>query len=392
MNHAEGAMDLEGKIQGKRWGGTRVKRALGILLVLYFIVIMLTSPAQSIEAARRALLLCGNALIPSLFPFFVFSSLLIQFGFARVLAKPMAHIMHPLFGVSGSGALCFVLGILSGYPLGASCVCDLYREGGITKQEAEKLLAFCNNSGPLFIIGSVGTAMYFNQTIGIMLYIVHILSAVSVGILLGCFGRKKSGGQTAPPRSTITAKPLGVILKDAVVGAVNNMLLVCGFTILFAVIIASVTNYLPSGVGAVLGSGFLEISTGVQNASTAVLGLTERLVLTSAILGFAGLSVHFQVMGIVSKTDLGMQSYWLGKTLQAVIAAAFMAVALHNFPLDVSAVSYYMYPIRPSELIDFHTALKLSLLYIGSASFIILLLWVFEKIWAWQERTKNKRG
>lgn len=382
---------MEGKINEKKRGGTRVKKAVGILFVLYFIAVMLTNPAQSIEAAKRALLLCGNALIPSLFPFFVFSSLLIQFGFARVLAKPMAHIMHPLFGVSGSGALCFILGILSGYPLGASCVCDLYREGGITKHEAEKLLAFCNNSGPLFIIGSVGAAMFFNQTIGIMLYVVHILSAISVGIILGCFGRKKGGKEAAQPRSTINAKPIGVILKDAVVGAVNNMLLVCGFTILFAVIISAVAGYLPAGVGAVLGSGLLEISTGVYNASAAALGLSERLILTSAIIGFAGLSVHFQVMGIVSKTDLRIKPYLIGKALQAVIAAAFMAVALHNFPLDVSAVSYYMYPIRPSELIDFHTALKLSLLYIGSASFVILLLWVFEKIWAWQEKTKNKR-
>lgn len=370
---------------------SKIKKAAGIAAVLYFIAVMLLNPSESIQAAKNALALCGNALIPSLFPFFVFSSLLIQFGFARVLAKPMSHIMRPLFGVSGSGALCFILGVLSGYPLGASCVCDLYREGGLKKSEAEKLLAFCNNSGPLFIIGSVGAAMYFNETVGLILYTVHILSAVSVGIILGCFGRGKSGERTAAPQSVIRAKPLGVILKDAVVGAVNNMLLVCGFTVLFAVIISSLSGFFPAGVGTVIGSGVLEISTGVFNASHAALSLDIRLILTSAIIGFAGLSVHFQVMGIVSKTDLRTTQYFIGKLLQAVIAAAYTAVALCVVPLDVSAVSYYMYPIHAYELIDFAAAVKLSVLYMASAAFIILLLWLFEKIWTWQESMKYKK-
>lgn len=127
------------------------------------------------------------------------------------------------------------------------CVRPLPR-GRLKKSEAEKLLAFCNNSGPLFIIGSVGAAMYFNETVGLILYAVHILSAVSVGIILGCFGRGKSGERTAAPQSVIRAKPLGVILKDAVVGAVNNMLLVCGFTVLFAVIISSLSGFFPAGL------------------------------------------------------------------------------------------------------------------------------------------------
>lgn len=174
-------------------------------------------------------------------------------------------------------------------------------------------------------------------------------------------------------------------------GAVNNLLLVCGFTVLFAVIISSLSGFFPAGIGAVIGSGVLEISTGVFNASHAALSLDIRLILTSAIIGFAGLSVHFQVMGIVSKTDLRTTQYFIGKLLQAVIAAAYTAVALCVVPLDVSTVSYYMYPIHDYELIDFAAAVKLSVLYMASAAFIILLLWLFEKIWTWQESMKYKK-
>ena len=90
---------------------SKIKKAAGIAAVLYLIAVMLLNPSESIQAAKKRTRFMHNALIPSLFPFFVFSSLLIQFGFARMLAKPMSHIMRPLFGVSGSGALCFILGI-----------------------------------------------------------------------------------------------------------------------------------------------------------------------------------------------------------------------------------------------------------------------------------------
>ena len=85
--------------------------------------------------------------------------------------------MKPLFGVGEAGAAAFILGIVSGYPLGAVTAGQLYESNYLTKTEAERLCAFCNNSGPLFIIGSVGAAIYGNAGIGIMLYLFHILAS-----------------------------------------------------------------------------------------------------------------------------------------------------------------------------------------------------------------------
>lgn len=371
--------------------GLVIKKTLAIGAALYFTAAMIFFPSQSVLAAQNALAICANALIPSLFPFFVFSSLLIQLGFARIISKPTSRIMPILFGVSGSGALCFLLGILSGYPLGAVCVCDLYREGEIGKNDAESLLAFCNNSGPLFIIGAVGAAMYRSEAVGIMLYTTHILASLSVGIIFGCFNRRNGAECGLQRRSAIRAKPLGVILKDAVAGAVNGILNVCGFTVLFAVIIASVTGFLQPGALKALGIGFLEISAGVHSVSGMQMTLAAQLILTAAIIGFSGMSVHFQVMGIVSKTDLSIKRYFVGKTLQALIAAAYTAAALHMFLGDADAVSCCVYPVKPYEMLDFAGTLKLSVLYTASAAFIIFILWLFEKVRIWQKKTKYKK-
>jgi hypothetical protein len=72
----------------------------------------------------------------------------------------------------------FICGIISGYPIGAKSVCDIYARGKISKSEAESLLAYCNNSGPLFVIGAVGVGIYGSLTVGVALYMVHIFCAI----------------------------------------------------------------------------------------------------------------------------------------------------------------------------------------------------------------------
>ena len=60
--------------------------------------------------------------------------------------------MRPLFNVPGEGAFPLIMGIISGYPVGAKIVTNFRKNGTVTKEEGERLITFTNNSGPLFII------------------------------------------------------------------------------------------------------------------------------------------------------------------------------------------------------------------------------------------------
>ena len=75
------------------------------------------------------------------------------------------------------------MGIISGYPVGAKVVCNLYDNKICSKSEAERLIAFTSNSGPIFILGSVGISLLGNAQIGKILLIAHILSSLFVGII-----------------------------------------------------------------------------------------------------------------------------------------------------------------------------------------------------------------
>ena len=103
---------------------------------------------QSMDAARQGLSLCANVIVPSLFPFFVLSSLVVELGMAGYLGRALERVMYPLFRVGGPGAGALVLGFIGGYPVGARTAIGLYQSGQCSKAEAERMLAFCNNSGP----------------------------------------------------------------------------------------------------------------------------------------------------------------------------------------------------------------------------------------------------
>ena len=115
-------------------------------------------------------------IIPALFPFFVLSILLNRLGLPGMLGKLFAPFASRLYGISGAGASALLIGLTGGYPLGAAYIADMERQGSITASEGERLLGFCNNSGPAFIIGAVGSGVFGSVKIGLLLYAVHIFA------------------------------------------------------------------------------------------------------------------------------------------------------------------------------------------------------------------------
>ena len=108
-------------------------------------------------------------MVPALFPFLAVSSLLVSLGFGEWVSPHLAGVMGPLFRLPGQASSALLLGLVGGYPIGAKTAADLYRENLLTADEAERLLAFCNNSGPAFIVGAVGAGVFGSASAGLLL-------------------------------------------------------------------------------------------------------------------------------------------------------------------------------------------------------------------------------
>jgi len=130
------------------------KNAISIIFVLFTIFLVIFSKSN-LTAAKNGLKLWANNVVPSLLPFFIATNLLSHTNVIKYVSKACNKFMRPIFNVPGECAFAFILGLISGYPVGAKIVTDLKDNNLCTTEEAERMLCFTNNSGPLFIIGTV---------------------------------------------------------------------------------------------------------------------------------------------------------------------------------------------------------------------------------------------
>jgi len=287
--------------------------SLGGTALLFIALVCFSSRAA--EGARQGLSLCGNTLAPSLFPFFVLSNLLSALGLPDLLGQKLEPLARRMFRVSGCGAQAFFLGISGGYPLGASVTADLRRNGQISRGEAQRLLAFCNNSGPAFILGAAG-GVFASPKAGLLLYGAHVLAALCTGLLF----RGKDTGGDEPPRPPAEPLSFGAAFPAAVTKALSSTIAVCGYVILFSALLNLFV--LPdsfSPLARAMLSGFLELGSGIA----AFRGLPPtplHLACAAFLLGWGGVSVHLQTLGVIADTDITCAQHLPGRALCGILA------------------------------------------------------------------------
>lgn len=352
----------------------KFKKIFTLIILLYIILNMVVMPEVSISSAQKAIKLCLNVVIPSLFPFFAASSLFISLGYASYFSRYFSKIMKPFFNVSGCGALPLILGIISGYPIGASTSVKLYKDGYISKTEAERLLAFTNNSGPLFVLGAIGCGMLSSNTYGLIIYISHIISALIVGIVFS-FLKEKTGNTclrlTPAPERGI--KKIGEALSDAVSFSVDNILRVCGFIILFSV----VCSFIPSGKFYPFIYSLLEITGGINVLSSLPEDIHIKLPVISFFLSFSGISVLCQVCTSVLPAGLSIKPYITGKLLQGIFSFFITRVLIVYF-CPYTEVSSIVSPLYSNILPkDAWQASMSIVLFAGLLLTLLLLLGYF---------------
>jgi sporulation integral membrane protein YlbJ len=283
-----------------------------------------------------------------------------------VLLEP---IMRPLFNVPGTGSFVLAVGYTSGYPIGAMATARLRSQRLCTRIEAERLVAFTNNSSPLFMLAAVPVGMFNNPQLGPVIAIAHYTANLTLGLLLRFYGQNDPEIVNFPlPQESLfkrafaemfavyqkERRALGKILSDAVKNAMQNLFNIGGFIILFAVLIQLLTAagfinllaqklsilLIPLGFSEAilpaLASGLIEMTIGAKLASEAAVPLQEQVLTVSIILAWSGLSIHAQAASMLAETDIRMLPFILTRTAHAVLAAIYTYV-LFNLSSPISS-------------------------------------------------------
>lgn len=339
-----------------------------IIIVLLLILGIVCFPSESIEAAEGGLNIWTTVLIPSLLPFIIGANLIVDLKVVDILGFLINPITKLIFNVSGKGALVFVISTVSGYPVGAKLASELRSNHQITRSEAQRLVSFCSTSGPLFIIGAVGTGMFKNPSLGYLMIIGHYLASISVGLIF-----RKYGGEYLPKskdniktsiRNVVDERYSSntgffVLFGDAVFNGVNTLLMIGGFVIVFSVVfeVLSLFNiislfasilHIPLSIFGISKElciafigGLFEMTIGCNNIS-AVTSSPEiiKVALASFLIGFSGLSILAQCCTFISKTDIDTNLYIISKCLHGTLAAIF-TIILYPISNSLALVSSF---------------------------------------------------
>ena len=287
------------------------------MYAVFLCLALVLFPDAALRGAGLGLDICLRAVVPSLLPFMLLSSIAVESGWGLRLGRLLSPLLSPLFGIDSAGALCLMTGLIGGYPCGARTVASAVDGGLMTKSSGEKALAFCNNSGPLFIIGTAGANVYGSTRIGVMLYLCHCVGA---GVAALIFGRGSRGSGAAPAR--VKPPGAGVLFGRAARESGAAIVSVCALIITFSAIIEALRlSRFPFLVGVI------EVSRGVRELGR--FG-SAALPLSAAYLSWGGLSVHFQTEAVAP--GLSKRYYYAGKIISSV-SAGLMCIVMQRLSI-----------------------------------------------------------
>lgn len=333
-----------------------VKTGCQFFLLVLAAASLLVWPAAVASGVSRGLSICATVIIPSLFPFLVLAGFLVRSGISRALGRRLERPTRFLFGLPGCCAAGILVGFVGGYPAGGIAAGELVRSGQITRGEGRRMLRFCVNAGPAFIISAVGAGMLGNVKMGVALFGAH----VAASLLIGIGGRLLDGPDKKEKKEAVTqAIPVprqaaASAFVESVNAACRSLLYMCGFVVLFAALlslcdVSGITGLiqhlltLPFSMAGADTRAFdclfpcmLEVSCGAVEAAHA--GSLTPLLLGMA-LGWGGLSVHCQLAATLHEEKIMGRGFFAARAVHAALGGLLTMILFHFLPFSVETFS-----------------------------------------------------
>lgn len=299
------------------------------LLILFLTIMLPIKSAASGEAVKSGIEICLSVLIPSLFPFIFFSSLLCSYA-GGVISALFSKIISPLFNISPSCVSAVVLGTLGGFPAGAAIASELYAEKQISRSEAERLPVFSNNSGVMFVIFAVGKGIFGSVRTGAALYVIHLFASLITGVLTRPV--KYERGKKEPLKSALSGfSPPSVhtVFSKCIFSSVRSMAAICANFLVWRTVSFLLFSDAEGPIFALL-KGLLEMTGGLFS-----LGSEPSFPIAAFLLGFNGLCIHMQTAALFFRHNLSVAKCIAGKFACACISFVLAASVSSKTPVFV---------------------------------------------------------
>ena len=313
-----------------------MKKRLKVLILpvlLYIGYEILTNSDLILSSVLFSYKIWESSIFPSLFPFFILSSLLINYGFIELTSELFKPVMW-LFGIDSRCSFILLSSLVSGYPSSALYTMMLYDEGVIDSATASKVLTFTHFSNPLFLLGTLSIVFLNSKEAGLLILICHYIGNIMIGILFRNYNKSNGNyrvnikdGLFNMTKRINHSSSIGSVLTDAIKSTISTLLTILGTITVFLVLTTIINSniHLNSFYQSVL-NGIFELTQGLKYVSLLNIPLRLKSVISCLLISFGGLSVHLQVISIINGTDIKYTPFLCARIIHSMVSSLLVYI------------------------------------------------------------------
>lgn len=308
------------------------------IILFLFLVYILGFSKEIMESVAFSISIWKDNLFPSLFPFLILSYFFTSYGISNILSELVKPIVVNLFHLPASCGFIIVLSLFSGFPSSAKFIKDGLDKNEISLKDANHLLKFCHFSSPLFVIGTIGTALLGSAKLGFIILISHYIGSIIVALVFrnrNCqLNENKINLKSAFKKindSINTSSGFANILKNAIKNAFDVLFLLLGIITVFLIITTILTSIISlNDLETSLFRGVLEMTQGIKFVSILNIPIVYKMLFMTFFISFGGLSIHTQVLSILSEYKISYISYLTSRLLHSFFSSCILLL-IYNF-------------------------------------------------------------
>lgn len=317
-----------------------MKKKLLWINICLILAVLLLCPAVVNKGSKDGLLLWFTVVLPALFPFMVFSGVMMKIGATQTIGRYLYPFFHRLLGLSENGCYAMAVGFLSGYPLGGKTAADLLRQNAVTPEEAQYILCFCNNASPMFLLEYIGVYCLGMGKPWLILAVVYGTAMLNAVLFL-----RKNTKDRYQIRQNVVKCSYEKEKRPAVMNALDQAILdsfvtvtkVGGYIILFSILAEFVEQIVPCHAFAkMIGLGVIEITTGGEYLKAYPMIPELKWIFACGFAAFGGFSSVAQTYSVLQGTELSVAGYLRAKLTHvflAVLTAVFLVLVRNYFEM-----------------------------------------------------------
>lgn len=328
------------------------KILLTVLLVIIAVLVLVNSETVRLSVAK-AIDTCLFSLVPSLMTFMTVAGFISNSACCDVLDRIFGRIVRLVFNLPENCTRVVLLGALGGYPCGARLIGDMLDKNEIDTATAQRMLRFCINASPAYVISAIGVGLFGSARIGFVIFLSHILTAWLIGALFR--GKKTPKTNTAKPQRL----PLSETFVKSVLDSTNSMISISGFAITFSTILAlldvtgitqafiTLTKPLTNNpdISRTVLYELFDVVTGTQ--ASLQCPPMPALLLCSGAVSFGGFSIIAQTAFCLSGHKLNFFEVFLFRLLHSVLTGAATYIIINIS--DTTVTTAYLLGTNPQQ-------------------------------------------